>query len=707
MIQWDWEQKNNISYTDIEFKDNFLYSVGNFTTDSVTLGGITYFNAGGSDAIICKMDTLGNVIWSQHIASPFDEKLNSVCIDDSNNVLAIGAMTGTLSMGSVTLNSTGSSDVFMIKYSASGTLVLAKQVGTPGYDVGCDITTDYQNNIYVVIQKDTTTLNFAGTNNTYRNGILKWSSGGAEISMQYMRGDLAGTPGSASTTLIKYSAFDSTLIIGGAAYTSSSPFVSYSYCHSSNIGLNFSLSASASWGATHGYYLCKTTLSGMALKIYGCAPSYISGIYDLTVNPNNGDFYFSDRIHWPLSQSDYNHWIKGDLSFSSFVSLPINLSSIPMPASGTFGAPYKINYHDNTLYGLLYQTHLYAITSCSDYYAAKLDLNTNISELKNLDYGQTYAAGVGFNGTFCMGSNNTIGKSCQANCVIPPFSLRPAPDVILCSGFGKQIGFPECFYVKGGTPPFTFSWSPTFGLNATNIPQPQVSGLTGPVSYTLTVTDSLNNIVYDTVNVTTGLNTTGMSLVTACDSYTWVYGWTYNHSGVYSTNFINSVGCDSLHTLNLTIETIDTTLTWSGSSLISNEPNASYQWISCSPTSILPGDTSQSFQALQNGLYAVIITKNGCTDTSACYAVNDVSDHDVADENSWHLYPNPTHTALYIEFDQGGHAGLEVSLLNTMGQIIQQQSIQSNGKAIFDMSSFPIGVYGIRCNGYFRKISKE
>lgn len=52
LINWEWQNQTNISYQGIEFKNNFIYAVGNFTTDSVTLGLNTYVNAGGADIII-------------------------------------------------------------------------------------------------------------------------------------------------------------------------------------------------------------------------------------------------------------------------------------------------------------------------------------------------------------------------------------------------------------------------------------------------------------------------------------------------------------------------------------------------------------------------------------------------------------------------------------------------------------------------------
>jgi hypothetical protein len=557
LINWEWKHLDNISYQDIEYKNNFIYAVGNFTSNTVTIGSNTYVNAGGNDIIICKMDTLGNLIWSNHFGSSGNESLNSICVDNNGNVLAIGTMQGTLNVGSYILNSIGGYDILMSKLDSNGNVLLAKNVGTVGNENGFDITTDYNNDIYAVGNKSINNLNFASTNNIYNNVILKWSSVGTELFMNYMRGGLSGQSASGSTTLIKYSAYDSTIIIGGGIYSGSSALTNYYFCNSSNLNLTVHINASPSWGAKSNSYFCKTNLNGVAQKLDIYDPSYISSISDLTTNPINGDFYFTNRVHYPLSGNDYNNWIKGNVNLTNFAILPINLSiQNQTQGSSFYGMPIKINYFNNSLYGLLYQQYLNPNVICSDYYAAKFNLATNVSELKMLDYGQTYISGVGFNGTFCMGGS-TISKSCQANCVVP-FSLNPALDKAICTN-SVVIGFPDCYYVKGGTPPYSYLWSPSTGLSATNVIQPTVTGISSSMTYTLTVIDQTGNIIYDTVNVVISNVSSHYDTAIIC-SYQLPYLWLghfYNSptplNSYYLYQMHNIYGCDSNFYLKLIV----------------------------------------------------------------------------------------------------------------------------------------------------------
>jgi len=76
--------------------------------------------------------------------------------------------------------------------------------------------------------------------------------------------------------------------------------------------------------------------------------------------------------------------------------------------------------------------------------------------------------------------------------------------------------------------------------------------------------------------------TPGTDVVTACFSYTWIDGITYTASNNIATQTLsNFVGCDSVVTLNLTIITIDNTVSKNGVTLTANEVGANYQWLDC------------------------------------------------------------------------------------------------------------------------------
>ena len=71
-------------------------------------------------------------------------------------------------------------------------------------------------------------------------------------------------------------------------------------------------------------------------------------------------------------------------------------------------------------------------------------------------------------------------------------------------------------------------------------------------TYTLTNAAGCDSVV--TLDLTINYSNTGVDVITACDSYTWIDGITYTASNNTATyTLTNAVGCDSVVTLNLTI----------------------------------------------------------------------------------------------------------------------------------------------------------
>ena len=54
-----------------------------------------------------------------------------------------------------------------------------------------------------------------------------------------------------------------------------------------------------------------------------------------------------------------------------------------------------------------------------------------------------------------------------------------------------------------------------------------------------------------TLDPTINNSNSGVDVITACDSYTWINGTTYITSNSYATHMLSNIyGCDSLVTLN-------------------------------------------------------------------------------------------------------------------------------------------------------------
>ena len=188
-----------------------------------------------------------------------------------------------------------------------------------------------------------------------------------------------------------------------------------------------------------------------------------------------------------------------------------------------------------------------------------------------------------------------------------------------------------------------------------------------------------------------------------CNSYTSPssnYVWTT--SGTYLDTILNSAGCDSIITINLTIYTVDTSVTQTGIILTANASTATYQWLDCNNGNlIIAGATNQSFTPIANGSYAVEITENTCVDTSACFSITGVGIIENDFGNSLKIYPNPSKGKFTIE-TSNIQKNINVSVFSVQGKEIIKRIVYSydDTKSSYeyqvDLSKSPKGIYFIR-----------
>ena len=143
-----------------------------------------------------------------------------------------------------------------------------------------------------------------------------------------------------------------------------------------------------------------------------------------------------------------------------------------------------------------------------------------------------------------------------------------------------------------------------------------------------------------TVNLTIGQNSATELQISSCDSYV-LNGEIYIESGIYTQTIINQAGCDSLITLNLTIEGVDLEVSQIDNLLMAEQNDASYQWFNCDTQLAIPEEDNQSFEVLQSGNYAVILTRNDCIDTTECINVIVTKNTFELEDNTLTIFPNP------------------------------------------------------------------
>ncbi len=202
-----------------------------------------------------------------------------------------------------------------------------------------------------------------------------------------------------------------------------------------------------------------------------------------------------------------------------------------------------------------------------------------------------------------------------------------------------------------------------------------------------------------TLDLTITNSTTGTDVQTACGSYTWIDGNTYTSNNNTATfNLVGGAtnGCDSLVTLDLTIEPINTSVTSAGNIITADEAGLTYQWIDCADSSEISGETNQVFTASTNGNYAVIVSDGNCIDTSICVNVmtTGINHNSLETVN---IYPNPVLDDLFIDFGDIQEE-VSLSLIDLKGKVLFTEENVNDKVFKLSLRNYGNGVYIIRIN---------
>jgi len=216
--------------------------------------------------------------------------------------------------------------------------------------------------------------------------------------------------------------------------------------------------------------------------------------------------------------------------------------------------------------------------------------------------------------------------------------------------------------------------------------------------YYVTVTDTMNGCVgSDTINVsintspmvslTGGSFCPGGNLTLNAGNSGAIYLWSDSSTaqtlmvsagGTYWVTVTDPVsGCSTTDSATVTVSASPnntvTSSNWGGT-LTSNAPApATYWWFNCQDSTIIISSSMQSYTPNANGTYAVIVTLNGCQDTSACINVTNVGieDNDVVNIG---IYPNPNDGTFNVMTSSIS----DMMIYDAQGKLVAAQKVQAN-----------------------------
>ncbi len=169
-----------------------IFVAGTFQS-SLNCGGSSLTCAGGVDIFLAKYTAAGAHVWSKQIGSSGGEAVRGIALDASGNIYMTGHFTGTGDLGAGSVTSAGMNDIFVAKYSATGSCLWVRAVGGTDDDIACGLAVDGAGNV-VVTGYFRRWVDFGGgiiyaTFNGQDAFLAKYSASGAHVWSKTIWGD--------------------------------------------------------------------------------------------------------------------------------------------------------------------------------------------------------------------------------------------------------------------------------------------------------------------------------------------------------------------------------------------------------------------------------------------------------------------------------------------------------------------------------------
>ncbi|MDB4324327.1 T9SS type A sorting domain-containing protein [Crocinitomicaceae bacterium] len=619
-----------------------LYIVGFFygTVDFDLGPGVNNVTSvGQSDAFILKLDSNGNFLWVKTIGlANYTTAGYTIDIDSQNNLIVGGAfwLTTDIDPGSGVFNvtSNGGNDQCVIKLDSNGNFIWGTSFGGPDIDNAYDLKLSNNDDIYM-------TGHFLGTVDFDPGpGVYNLTSnGGADIYVMKLNnnGDLL-------------------------------------------------------WVKTMGESMVD---SGLRLSIGSSGSIYVTGNFASTVDFDPGTGVFNVTALGPIDafilklDSNGNFiWVKSFGGSGVCQGLGITTDALEnVIATGDFDVTVDFDPGAST-YNL-------SSSGSRDAYTVKLDVNGNFLWAKSYggmlaDYGHTITSDATGN----IYTAGTFRDTVDFNPGTGVYKLYASLTGMFVQKLDPNGNFVGTFQIGGNS----FGRIDDIKVNGTDIIHfcgsftDTVDFDPGSAVVNLHSNGGTDNFIIKLNQQCTPSQSTDMLI--SCDSLQWIDGITYYANNTSATHTITngaSSGCDSIVTLNLTINTVDTSVTQNVLTFTANATGATFQWIDCdNNNAAINGETNASYTATANGNYAVVVTQNGCTDTSACFNVSGVGIAENSALNATIVYPNPSSTNFTIE--TADYMGKTIVLFNAVGQEVYSKVIKES-KTVIEVSE--IGSKGV------------
>ena len=597
---------------------------------------------GLEDIFVATYTSQGDYIRALRIGGNENDEVNGIHMDASGNILLTGMFRGNVDFNPSTfadfLGSNGGDDGFVEKLSPSGTFIWARSFGGVDNDKGIDISADYQGNILV-------SGYFAGIADFYSGSSDSWAqaSGGEDLFVltlnskgDFGRMDQIGGEGSDVAPAIAHFETNHFYIAGSFTQKIDADPSADDFPLSSNGAYDFFLASINVCPAE--YAFIEATVCDSMISPDGEAVWTSSGTYLDTLSSSDG---CDTIVTVVLTVNVHNEMQVTSTSCDSYTTPNgqhtwTQSGEYMESLTNTNGCDSLVFYH-LTIYHKSETTNTQ--TECDQY----------VDPLGNV-----YTSSGFYEYTIpdVHGCDSVISLELTIVHHAETERTETACDSLV---------------TPGGVLTTSGDYTQTFA---------GVNGCDSIVNLHLTIIHS----------------SSGSEEVETCFSYTTPDGEeTFDVSGTYSFVIPNSSGCDSVVTLDLLILGPDNSITINDESLSANQDNAAYQWIDCTLNALIPDAVGQSYFPPSSGSYAVIVTFNGCVDTSACVELILVSSNEPESQSAIRLYPNPTYGDILIELSTL-RENVKMEITDVYGRQLELITYQQVHSIPFTIN-FPQGIY--------------
>jgi hypothetical protein len=353
----------------VDGSDN-IYITGGFTSPTINFGGNSLTSNGGEDVFLVKLDNSGNHLWSKNFGGDKADKGNFVAIDGLGNVYIAGIFeSASINFGGNTLQNAGGcngnpcADIFLAKFNSSGNHIWSKRFGGTGYDNLYSIAIDKLNNVYIVGNFHSPSINFGGSDIPLTGGdwsdvyIAKFDSSGIHLWSKgfggsYIDGAMSVAIDSSNNVYMTGWFSSSNITFGGPVFTNSGSSDIFLVKFDANGNHIWSRSFGGS-GADEPYVIALDKSNNVYLSgLYTSSSISFGGNTITNTNPSTADIFLvkldSNGTHlWSKgfggSWWDYTYGISVEKSNNviiggMFTSQSINFGGDTINSSGNFDA---------------------------------------------------------------------------------------------------------------------------------------------------------------------------------------------------------------------------------------------------------------------------------------------------------------------------------------------------------------------------------